>query len=146
MPTCNCQVIRLFDVWVWHTFTWQAVQSQIRSQLIWIYTIWKGGTYPGSAGPGLIVIRKESVLKYWCKFNYSSDSLLSNAYLIFNTILADSAEGELIIRFYLEIRFLTFHTNCFLRISAWNVKSYFLADKKKKNVSKCRRLNYFPAC
>ena len=34
---------------------WQTVQIQIRSQLIWIYTVWKGWAHPSSAGPGLIV-------------------------------------------------------------------------------------------
>ena len=33
---------------------WQTVQIQIRSQLIWIYSICKGRAYPGSAGPWLI--------------------------------------------------------------------------------------------
>ena len=31
---------------------WQTVQIQIRSQLIWIYTVCKGRVYLGSAGPG----------------------------------------------------------------------------------------------
>ena len=35
-----------------HTY-WQTVQIQIRSQLIWIYTVCKDMVYPGSAGQGL---------------------------------------------------------------------------------------------
>ena len=30
--------------------------DQLAGQLIWIYTVCKGGTYPGSAGPGLIFV------------------------------------------------------------------------------------------
>ena len=48
---------------------WQKVQIQIswllRSQLIWIYTVFKGREYPGSAGQGLSLQEsKQRVTKF----------------------------------------------------------------------------------
>ena len=59
----------------------QTVQIQIswfiRSQLIWIYTVYKGRVYPGSAGQGLNTLTKHfnqcqlyfPQMQQWCKYN-----------------------------------------------------------------------------
>ena len=47
---------------------WQTVQIQISwlpSQLIWIYTVCKGRTYPGSAGQGLNLTEKLQLACKW---------------------------------------------------------------------------------
>ena len=54
-PTFNFQPTKLLDPGYWYkvTFMMRNCADQIRSQLIWIYTVWIGREYPGSAGPGL---------------------------------------------------------------------------------------------
>ena len=51
----DCTLIHIVDINS-HT-EWQTVQIQISwsSQLIWIYTVFKGSVYPGSAGQVLPV-------------------------------------------------------------------------------------------
>ena len=47
---------------------WQTVQIQIRSQLIWIYTVCKDRVYPGSAGQGLNLVCQALLKLFHCAF------------------------------------------------------------------------------
>ena len=47
-------------------------QLSSESQLIWIYTVFKGRTYPGSAGLGLSIIFSAMVV-IWCAFPFNDE-------------------------------------------------------------------------
>ena len=116
-----------------------------RSQLFWIYTVWKGRTYPGSTGPGLMEGKGKTVM-----FTVTQSSLWIyprvilqlvketkiKTFFSFNltTLWANLADDLIFfLFFFLENKDLTLHANC--------IKCQILVSGKneKKNIyiSKC---------
>ena len=52
LPTSYLQPIGLLDPGCWYKFKY-LMTSSVDPDLIWIFTVWKGRAYPGSAGQGL---------------------------------------------------------------------------------------------
>ena len=93
---------------------WQTVRSRsvgfFRSQLIWIYTVCKGRTYPGSAGQGLMSTNNNFFMKK--KKKKIPRIIISYSSLTITTLSlwANSADNKFFI-YFSRNQDLIFHAN-----------------------------------
>ena len=140
-PTSNFQPIRLLDPGVWYKFAYLMANSAdpksvgfFRSQLIWIYTVFKGRVYPGSAGQGLIThkalskIVADDILSIFCIFFRENMFEIPCESSTPSPILLESAP--------VKLRYYIYSTGNWKWDTCWNLEDKS-RSKSSINRSKC---------